>query len=250
MTITTADLTLTARKHVEKAIRTGLGVNAADAAAVVRHMWHMTCVEKGEDLRGVEARVRKGTALGATDACFDLFLDGNWKGAYRTGHVAVRRLNEVDEAMEQAALFAVRGLVAGAAPKTDPRAERDAREAAGRAGEFVGVVYACEPHPMDEGCARIDAIGDDGETRVLAVVPIMGSTGAENLAFAREKVGRRFRVVWTRAPEFGADYGIGSVRTEAMGDEMVVDFLFETFSQAIPPVAAMLVDGAAMRLAA
>ena len=247
MTITTAQLTATATKHVAKAIREGLGVNAAEAGSILRMMWHMTCVEAGEDLRGIEARVRKGTQPGAKNACFDLFLDGNWKGAYLTGHVAVRRLNEVDEAMEQAATFAVRSLLIPTAPKVDYRNQRDEREAAGRAGEFVGTVWACEPHPMDEGCARIDMLGDDGETYVLAVVPIMGNSAADNLAFAREKVGRRFRIAWTRAPEFGADYDIGSIRTEAMEDEMVADFFYETFSQEISSVAADLIEGAAMR---
>jgi len=248
MTITTSQLTATATKHVLKAIRQGLGVNAAEAGSIMLcSMWHMTCVELGEDLRGIEARVRKGTLAGAKNACFDLFLDGSWKGTYRTGHVAVRRINEVDEAMEQAATFAVRSLLIPTAPKVDYRRQREEREAAGRTGEFVGTVWACEAHPMDEGCARIDVLGDDGETYVLAVVPIMGNSAAENLAFAREKVGRRFRIVWTRAPEFGADYDIGSVRTEAMEDEMVADFFFETFSQEIPPVAAALIEGAALR---
>lgn len=248
MSITTADLTATARKHVIRAIRTGLGVTLENAARIFDiSMWHMSCVEKGEDLRGIEARVRKGTEIGAKNACFDLFLDGNWKGAYLTGSVAIRRLNEVDAAMEDASMFAVRSLLTSGAPKIDYRRQRAEREDAGRTGEIVGTVWDCEPHPMDEGCARIDVLGDDGETYVLAVVPIMGNSAADNLAFAREKVGRRFRIVWTRAPEFGADYEIGSIRTEAMGDEMVADFFYETFSQEIPPVAAALIESAALR---
>lgn len=233
MTITTGDLTTTAAKHVVKAIREGLGVNAADANSILLCcMWHMPCVEKGEDLRGIEARVRPGTSLGTKDACFDLFLNGSWKGAYRTGHVATKRLGYVDEAYDDAMKMAVRGeiasITASAAPaRIDYHKQREERIAAGRAGEIMGVITAYEQHPMDLGCVRIDMRADDGETYVLAVVPIMGNSPAGTLSMVREKVGARYRVLWVRAPEFCADYDIGSIRTEEMGDEMVVDFFFE-----------------------
>lgn len=228
ISMTTSQLTATAAKHIVRAIREGLGVNAMNAKRIYDiHVYHLTFVEPGEDLRGIEARVRPGTPIGTTNACFDLFLDGTFKGAFKTGSVATRRLGHVDEAMEQARMFAVRDAVSGIAPKIDYAAQTRERVASGRAGDIVGTVWACEQHPMDMGCARIDVLSDEGETYVLAVVPIMGNTSQQNFEFAREKVGQRLRLSWVRAPEFCADYEIASLRTEAMEDEMVVDFFLE-----------------------
>ena len=224
-TVTTADLTTTARKHIKNAIREGLGVNAADAAYILNNMWHMSCLEPGEDLRGIEARVFKDTPIGTKNACFNLFLGNRWICAGRTGSVAVRRQNEVDEAMDQAFAY-IRGEIIQK-PRIDYRAQRDAREEAGRAGEVVATVVSCEEHPVDPGCARIVVETRDGETLTMAVVPIMDNTGVQNLAFAREKVGEMFRIIWTRAPEFCGDYDVSPMRTEDMGDEMIVDFFLE-----------------------
>jgi hypothetical protein len=248
--MTTSDLTATAAKHIVRAIRDGLGVSAMNARRIYDiHVYHLTFVEEGEDLRGIEARVRPGTPIGTTDACFDLFLDGSWKGAFRAGSVATRREGYVDEAMEQARMFAVRGAVSGMAPKIDYGAQARERVASGRAGDVIGTVWACERHPMDTGCARIDVLSDDGETYVLAVVPIMGNTAQQNFEFAREKVGQRLRMSWVRAPEFCADYEIGDACAAAMEDEMVVDFFLEAPFRPASEIAsaAGLLEGAALR---
>lgn len=250
--MTTSKLTATAAKHIVRAIREGLGINAMDAKRIYDiHIYHLTFVEEGEDLRGIEARVRPGTPIGTTDACFDLFLDGTWKGAFRTGSAATRRAGYVDEAMEEARMFAVRGAVSGMAPKIDYGAQQRERLASGRAGDIVGTVWACEEHPMDMGCVRIDVLSDAGETHVLAVVPIMGNSPADTMKMVREKVGQRLRLSWVRAPEFCDDYEISSLRTEAMEDEMVVDFFLEAPFRPASEIAsaAGLLEGAALRAA-
>jgi len=249
-TMTTSDLTATAAKHIVKAIREGLGLSAGRAKYVYDLcMYHLHFVEPGEDLRGIEARVRPGTPIGTERACFDLFLDGSWKGSFLTGTVKTGRAGYVDEAMEQARIYAVRGKISGIAPKIDYGALQRERLAVGRAGDVIGTVWACERHPMDTGCARIDVLSDDGETHVLAVVPIMGNTAQENYEFAREKVGQRLRMSWVRAPEFCADYEIGNGRTAAMEDEMVVDFFLEAPFRPASEIAcaANLLEGAALR---
>ncbi|MFZ3482007.1 hypothetical protein [Sphingomonas sp. 3-13AW] len=243
--MTTSQLTATAGKHIVQAVREGLGVNATDAKFIFDTMHHLPFIEKGEDLRGIEARVRKGTSVGTRDACFDLFLNDKWKGAFRTGSVATRRAHFIDEAME----LVLRDEITGPPSKVDYTAQHREREAAGRSGEITGTIWACEPHPMDDGCVRIDVLSDEGETYVLAVIPIMNNSAMQTLEFAREKVGKRLRILWVRAPEFCADYEIGSVRTAAMEDEMIADFFLPARFKRPEDIASVaeLIEGATLR---
>lgn len=252
--MTTLELTETAGKHIVKAIRKGLGVNAQQAQSILDiHIYHLPFISEGEDLRGIEAVVRRNTPIGTADACFDLFLDGNWKGAFRTGSVRTRRENLVDEAMHEAmslsTLSGVRGAVAGLAPKVDHARQREERRAQGRLGEIVGTVWDCEQHPMNPSHARIDVRSDDGETYVLAVMPILGNTPAQNMAFAREKIGKRMRICWLRVPEFCEDYQLAESDAAGMEDEMVVDFFLDPPYRALDTIASSeaLIEGAAIR---